>query len=164
MEKDEKKENSMIEFLAVYGWAILVVIAAIAALVYFGVIETPLNRDNTNTTNTTLIEINETGVKVPFYQRILLIVDYNKTQCPNLAVLMENNTLPIDTVKNVTPEINFVKLGTYNTNDPNHTIKFRFINDDTGTCISRYFTMTNNDFISMLLQLGVPVANETQPQ
>jgi hypothetical protein len=37
-EKEDEQEGSAMEFLMTYGWAILVVIAAIAALAYFGVI------------------------------------------------------------------------------------------------------------------------------
>lgn len=36
--KDNKKGQAALEFLMTYGWAILVVLAAIAALAYFGVL------------------------------------------------------------------------------------------------------------------------------
>ena len=36
------KPSKVIEFLQVYGWAILIVLAALAALAYFGVFGTPV--------------------------------------------------------------------------------------------------------------------------
>ena len=36
-----KKSQATMEFLMTYGWAILIVLTAIAALVYFGVLSKP---------------------------------------------------------------------------------------------------------------------------
>lgn len=39
--KLEQQMNPFVEFMLVYGWAILIVIFAIAALIYFEVIKVP---------------------------------------------------------------------------------------------------------------------------
>lgn len=96
---------------------------------------------------------------IPYYQKIILLVKYNDSICPNLAVNhTRDNQSWIKSIKhvaNISQEINFVELGRYNTNVPTFRIQFEFVN--TGNCTPDFLILTSNEFITLLIDYGVSV-------
>lgn len=102
---------------------------------------------------------------IPYYQKLILLVKYDEYACPGFWAInhtRDNQSwiLPIQKVKNIAQEINFVELGRYDTNNPDNRVKFNWVNQS--GCNPEHLLITNNEFITMLMDLGVPVANETE--
>lgn len=101
---------------------------------------------------------------VPFYQNILLLVKYNKTMCPDLMVNHSNINFPegelveIQQVKNISQEVNYAELGQYDTNNQEIMPLVQWVNAN--DCEPEAILISNTDFISLLLDLGVPVDRE----
>jgi hypothetical protein len=107
--KRDYEDHPVMEFLLVYGWAILVVIAAIAALAYFGVLDPANLVKNKNLTNSTNMTITEPTVIQPsmapnvFYFMDATCIDiaadprvYNITgsySCTDYIEIIDNSTM-----------------------------------------------------------------------
>jgi len=99
---------------------------------------------------------------IPYYQKLVLLVKYNKTECPELSVVHRNTTTKVDAVKNITQEVNFVYLGRYDTNDPDNKVNFNFVNQN--DCAPEILLITNEEFLTLIMEYGVKVAEELNVQ
>jgi hypothetical protein len=106
----------------------------------------------------------EKELYVPFYQRLVLVAEYNISLCPDIAIIVERNetntTANFELIKNINQTLYYAKLGVYDTNDAKTPLLFRWANA-TNACVARYQVLTNNDFLAMLMEMGVEVTKNT---
>lgn len=156
-EKDKERHKKK-----VIGITFMIVVVVIIALVVIFVPEAqdPITNITENKTeNVSNVSNNMTeGTEIPFLQRLVLLIKYNETECPNLALnLTKNNEsyiVEIEKVENIDENISFARLGRYDTNSE-PLIEFSFVNYN--NCEPDYLLITNNEFISLLLELGVTI-------
>jgi hypothetical protein len=130
------------------------------ALIYTSLHKSAIQINSTNITKNLTQEITP-----GYYQKLVLLVKYNKTECPNLKVNHTNpatnisEVLEIKTVKNITKEINYVELGRYDTNNPSIQPIISWI--DYWKCYPQALLVTNNEFLEILVSYGIPIDNAT---
>ena len=95
-----------IELNKAWTWALIFGFGALILWIY--ILLPPSETPSFPLENTTPNEdkvMNETNIvdknQIPFLERIVMLVKYNKTECPDLQVVHANNTFNITTVKDI---------------------------------------------------------------
>lgn len=122
----------------------------------------PLENETIVDANETINQTDQPNNWIPFYQRLVMLVKFNETECPDLKVVVEqtNQTLNLTKVKNINQTVWYTILGRYDTNDPNLDVSVRYINYN--NCSPDQFFMTHDEFILLLIDLGVPITDEAR--
>ena len=104
---------------------------------------------------------NITEQRISVLERIVVLIKYNETECPDLIVYTRNQTIPIMHIYNLSDikQINYVEIGRYDINVPNVTIDMEFLNQT--TCRPELMFLTNSQFIQFLIEAGIPIENKT---